>query len=734
MDYQSDPKQEQEYLENTLALVERSLASIITIRDAKVEMLKDLLSRYSSANPEYYNDIPITESLIQLYTKRIRGYMSAQSKPYFGRILFDSQGESCNFYIGKIGIMDLDDMNNADNMAGAASVSSEASADTKALAVIDWRAPVSDLYYSTSFGKSGYEAPGGYIEADIHLKTAFEIEGGKITGIYDSDVMANDELLLKYLSSNKDTVLTDIVATIQQEQNDIIRLSPEKTVIVQGVAGSGKTTVAIHRVSYLLYNYDPFLNADNVYVIASGKLFLNYMTSMLPDLDVPEIRQGTLFDFLSDYIREYDPKFKCVPIADGTMPNVSTVRNDIENINRYFLAYEKSFYEKEGDLTLFGVEIVSKEFLLQFIRINRGHGLLDRAQLLDKLVAERLTKQKPAIIAYILSHQDEPAVVDLCTSVLQLQGAAILEEEVNKRFSRLVSKYKNQYFSKLKRLNYLKLYETLRPEGNAAPKTKAVPGAKAKPGAAMPFSIPQLSALALVVSHLRLNDSANEIRHIVIDEAQDFGLFTYCCLEQIFQKANFTLVGDVMQVIGQSGLQSWDGVLDYAFHGDADFRTLTKSYRNTIEISAFAQSLVFAHGDTPLYIEPVIRHGRQVCFYKPADVPAQVGAILAESRENGYHICAVICADASAAGRLHEAIGADNGLMLLDQSLDALERGSYILSLDDAKGLEFDLVILPDFDAYDLDGAGLKRAYVAATRALHELHILSDNAFFEGVV
>ncbi|MCL1805473.1 MAG: ATP-binding domain-containing protein [Clostridiales bacterium] len=726
MDYQSDPGKEREHLSATLALVERSLASIVRVRDAKVEMLRDLLSRYSSATPEYYNDVPITESLIRLYTKMIRGYEAARYKPYFGRIIFDAEGGVNNYYIGKVGITDFDDTD---------------SPDAKALAVIDWRAPVSDLYYSTSFGKTGYMAPGGYIEADVRLKTAFDIEGGEMTGVYDSDVMANDELLIKYLSGNKDTVLTDIVATIQQEQNEIIRLSPDNNVIVQGVAGSGKTTVAIHRVSFLLYNYDRFLNADNVYVIASGKLFLNYMTSMLPDLDVPEIRQGTLFDFLSDYIREYDPRFNRAERAGGKAPDAGDVRNDMEKISGYFEDYERAFYEKEGDLRFFGVEIASKDFLLEYIQINRGHGILDRAQQLDKVIAERLSRLKGDIVSYILAHKEDPEVSALCAKVMGVHGPAILEEDVGKAYSRLVSTYRNRYFNKLKKLDYRKAYESLAagmwslkpearthsPEARAHGSASQTPEAKAGKG----LRLRELAALALIVSNLRLTGSANDIRHIVIDEAQDFDLFIYCCLERIYRKANFTLVGDVMQEIGESGLQGWDDVRDCAFHGKADFRTLTKSYRNTIEISAFAQALVSAHSDAPLYIEPVIRHGREVCVYPPEDedIGGRIASLLTEAKGNGYHICAVICADGATARRLHKKAGADCGLRLLDQSLDALERGNYVLSLDDAKGLEFDLVILPDFDAYDLGGAGLKRAYVAVTRALHELHVFSANTF-----
>ena len=689
MEYKSDIDQEREHLKSTIAVVEQSLAAIIKERAEKAELLKELLTKFTSAAPEFYNDIPITQALVELYTKMIRGYSAASTKPYFGKIIFDSEGGNNILYIGKYGVSDF-------YKSGA-----------EKPIVVDWRAPVSELYYSTSFGETGYDANGEYIEADVHLKTSFDIEKGSLLGFYDSDVMANDELLIKYLSQNKDSVLTDIVATIQQDQNTIIRLTPYKNVIVQGVAGSGKTTVAIHRISYLLYNFSEALSPENVYVIASGKLFLNYMTSMLPDLDVPEIQQGTLFEFLSDYIQAYDPKFKCTQAANDKAPDIDDVTAIFADINHYFETYETEFYEKEGDAKFFDIEFFSKRAALDYIRSHRRHGILDRSQNLDTFVMDNLYKLKDTIIAYISARKDEPDMQKFCVETLKLDAGFIFEEDVTRHFSRLAAKYKNYYSKELKKLNYLEVYATLR-----AQKGKS-------------FSTRELAVLSLIVSKMRFNEIERSIRHIVIDEAQDFDLLIYSCIEQIFTNAKFTLVGDVMQSISDSGLQSWDEIRDYVFKGDADFRTLTKSYRNTIEISDFACGLVAEHSDVPLYIEPVIRHGREVCFYPPEDAARQTALLLDQAQENGYNMCAVICADDTAAHRLYNKLKSHCTIKLLDQALGTLEQGNYILSLKDAKGLEFDVVILPDFDAYDLHGIGLRNAYVAITRALHELHVFS---------
>ena len=238
----------------------------------------------------------------------------------------------------------------------------------------------------------------------------------------------------------------------------------------------------------------------------------------------------------------------------------------------------------------------------------------------------------------------------------------------------------------------------------------------------------------LMVIELKLLSSARTIRHIVIDEAQDFSELIYYCLSSVFTKANFTLVGDVMQNISDGGLASWYDVNSFVFSGEADFRTLKKSYRNTIEISAFAKNLVSEYSGTPLYIEPVIRHGRNVCFYDTKDANEKILAILTQLARNSYHICAVIFKDDQSADRFSKEIGymaAESGLRIarLSRESENLKSGNYILSLKDAKGLEFDGVIIPDFDSYDLKKitGDLKRVYVAITRALHELHILTDS-------
>lgn len=188
--------------------------------------------------------------------------------------------------------------------------------------VIDWRAPIATVYYENSLGACSYQVKNeGTYQIDLTRKRTYEIAEDELTDFYDSDVVANDDLLTKYLAKNKKAVLGEIIATIQQEQNEIIRKSPRQNVIVQGVAGSGKTTVAMHRISYILYNYGEEYRPEDFYIVGSNRILLNYITSVLPDLDVYGIRQMTMEQLFTRLLYEDwdEASMEIKPLERGDM-------------------------------------------------------------------------------------------------------------------------------------------------------------------------------------------------------------------------------------------------------------------------------------------------------------------------------------------------------------------------------------------------------------------------------
>lgn len=203
-------------------------------------------------------------------------------KPYFARIDFKNEKEKLTdiCYIGKVGIINYDNK----------------------IVVVDWRAPISSLYYDSNVGKATYKVEDDMVDGELLLKRQYNIENQALLSFNDVDAVSNDELLKPYLGVSADVRLKNIVSTIQSEQNEIIRSDIHKNLIIQGVAGSGKTTVALHRIAYLVYNYKDTISNNQYMVIGPNKFFINYISSVLPDLDVNDVRQYDLIEFTNNYL------------------------------------------------------------------------------------------------------------------------------------------------------------------------------------------------------------------------------------------------------------------------------------------------------------------------------------------------------------------------------------------------------------------------------------------------
>ena len=254
---------EEQYLARTLKVIHNNIENYGRDVARMRTQIDDMQEHFHDDNPELINTLENTMTLHDSLYRALERNERALKKPYFGRIIFhdETYDKDESLYVGKGGI----------------------SKDATTLVVVDWRAPVANAYYENGLGKCSYSSPdGSQIHIDLKLKRTYEIEEGKLLNLFDSEVISNDDLLTKYLAQNKQAVLGDIVATIQQEQNAIIRKSPYHNVIVQGVAGSGKTTVAMHRISYILYNYAERFRQDDFYFVGSNRILLNYITGVLP--------------------------------------------------------------------------------------------------------------------------------------------------------------------------------------------------------------------------------------------------------------------------------------------------------------------------------------------------------------------------------------------------------------------------------------------------------------------
>ena len=273
--------------------------------DEKEAKLKSTLSNTSSL---YSKEDFIRAHLIYVNEKQLKNIAKIKDAPYFARIDFTENGEQKeNLYIGKSSILDDE--------------------GTKPI-VVDWRAPISNLYYDGRIGKSSYKVDDREIEGIISLKRQYFIKNQTLEKYTDIDLKANDELLQNALSRNADDRLRNIVSTIQEEQNKIIRADMNKPLIVQGVAGSGKTTIALHRIAYLIYNYEKDFKPEEFMIIAPNKFFLNYISNVLPDLGVENVKQYTFEDFA------WQVTGKKLKISDSNEKLVTIVNKDFNSINK----------------------------------------------------------------------------------------------------------------------------------------------------------------------------------------------------------------------------------------------------------------------------------------------------------------------------------------------------------------------------------------------------------------
>lgn len=630
--------------------------------DERHAKTQELFKAMQGGDVELYNQMMTSASLEEHAANQLRKNRAAYDNPYFGRIDYlDVETEKeAKVYIGKNGVF----------------------RNRTEVVIADWRAPISSVYYENEIGEGCYHLPDGEeFPINLYLKRTYDIDKGVLKGYYDSDVASNDALLVQYLSKNKDAVLGDIIATIQKEQNEIIRESPFKNILVQGVAGSGKTTVAMHRISYILYNYKERFTSNEFCIIGGNDLLLSYITSGLPELDVHDVKQKRMDAMLTHLLkREWTKKNKVTePIADAA---VRSRMNFMLRLELYLLHMREQYMD--------GRDLKDNEL----------------GTILTGTSIERLTVENPEYSIYRL--------------------LVTLDERVRTRIKFLSPEGEKEYF--LKKCREYKDYYKNRAVGKSIYEVysdflseyeKEFPGsldleAHEKRAAAGEYDIYDVAALVLIYYRVKQKKEDEEFGQIFIDEAQDFGITTYYALKKVLPACYFTIMGDVSQNINyETGMNDWEDMRKWILTGEKDvFRLLSKSYRNTIEISEYAGKILEKASFGRYRIEPVIRHGIPVQEYEVSGEEGmykKAQEVIAKAQEKGYASIAVVCRDET------EAAWVEKWLTEIT-----------VLPVRMTKGLEFDVVLLWNPRALQEipDQKTAKLLYVAATRALHELHIL----------
>ena len=673
-------EEEEAQLAKVIGIAEQNLGQAKADIRLANEDLADLMETYDAKEAEGLALWNNATAKLNAYQHGMARLEKARKKPYFGRIDFQDPRLSFleSYYIGRVGISD----------------------EKAEPVVLDWRAPISSVYYENSTGPCSYTVSSeGTFSIDLKRKRTYEIENDHLKDFFDSDVVANDELLTKYLAKNKKAVLGEIIATIQQEQNLIIRRSPKTNLIVQGVAGSGKTTVAMHRISYILYNYEEDFRPEDFYIIGSNRILLNYITSVLPELDVYGIRQMTMEQlFIRLLYEDWDEEKYMVHTIDR-----ADEKNSIKGGSGWF-------FDLENFCRTYEAEQIPREP----VRLEKTGTLLLDAEYIDNYCREQSTlsmEGKMCMLNEILLAKFENEV-----SGKEVTFPAREKKALKRKYEKYFGdgKWKGSIFD---------LYSQFLEQ--QAEKGKAVE---------MPensFDVYDLAALAYLYKRIKENDPVREASHVVIDEAQDFGMMAYQVLHYCLRDCTYTIMGDTSQNIHFSyGLNDWEELKKLILTGTYDaFGVLRKSYRNTVEISDFANEIL-RHGDFAIYpVEPVLRHGTTVQKEAFADEAALLAAGVQKIKawqEQGYETIAVVCRDEAEAAATARKL--KKYVPVVEENLETAEFGEGVMVLPVAytKGLEFDAVLLldPTEEKYPENDGQVKLLYVAATRALHELAVL----------
>ena len=689
---------EEAHLTQTIEITQQNLDKNIAQEQSLKEDIHTLLETYGPKDVEALSLIDNTKLMYETVKRDRSRLEKARKKPYFGRIDFydeDSKKDEA-LYIGRVGIS----KNIIDKV------------------VIDWRAPVASVYYENAVGPCEYTVQNEKTYAiDLLMKRTYEIENDTLKDFYDSDVVANDELLTKYLAKNKKAVLGEIIATIQKEQNEIIRKSPKQNVIVQGSAGSGKTTVAMHRISYILYNYDKEFRPEDFYIIGSNRILLNYITGVLPDLDVYGIRQMTMEQLFTRLLYEdWDEKTMHVHALEkeDSFIHIKGTLFWFQNLEEYCRKLEEETILAE-DISL---EVPVKAGSVGKTSSKVIFQKTGKILLTAEAIADYLNENKEVSIQNKIAMLNKRVMAKVYN---EITGKDIRYEADDKR--EIQKKYRWYFGGKEWKTSIFELYADFLEEQRLKGYQLPVPEND--------FDVYDLAALAYLYKRVKETELVREASHVVIDEAQDFGMMVYSVLKFCMKNCTFTIMGDVSQNIHYGyGLNDWEALRRLFLTGPYDsFELLRKSYRNTIEISNFAMRIL-QHGNFPVYpVEPIIRHGKDVTMAQLSD-DKELYSYAAEQvkhwQKEGLETIAIVCRDEKEAERVKKKLG--KKLSVTGDDLENTEFGSGVMILQVAytKGLEFDAVLLfdPSRKKYPSDDAHVKLLYVAATRALHELAVL----------
>lgn len=637
----------------------------------------------------------------------------AKNCPYFGRINFQSLGSNkmLPIYIGKSAITDNNN-----------------------LVVYDWRSSICSLYYDSEIGPVSYNSSSGIQNGNLLLKRQIIIKDGHLINVIDSNLVTDDELLLPYLNANVDNKMKTIISSIQKEQNFIIRLN-NQDIIVQGVAGSGKSSVALHRIAYLIYAMKDQIKSNDFLVIGPNDYFLNYISSVLPELESKPVEQKTLLELMNDYLNTNLSLSEEVLLnspKQQMQKNISLFKGSFEYCNLLDVFFKRCIDGNEivtDDFKIDGKVVFSANMIRErLFGDDKKHFYFDRTRKYYKA----LFKEKKEEIYTELNEEYRSVYINLPMDDPVRKEYVKKSTELKKQVKQQGAKLLDKYFKSINKsclALYVSFISELDQVETSLNKEEMMMLQKDTLKSIRKKQIPSEDIPALLYLNYRLTNKKMDYKNIVIDEAQDYSIFTYYVLKKIFANAKFNIYGDLAQAIyPYKGIGSWEELNKCVFDNKCTLLELSKSYRTTTEITETANSVLNALGLH--YANPVIRHGSEVDYSDINDNPEIKVNKIKEWIDLGYQKIAIICKN--------ELESKEEQSKLLNMGINSqyisgkdekFTNGVFVLSVASAKGLEFDCTIINNASAniYDINNdVDMHLLYVALTRALHEQIVIYD--------
>ncbi len=705
---------------------------------------KVIESNLSGLSTNYEKDSYVRAQLVYVGNKKLKDLKKIKTKPYFARIDFTAKGEDLEkLYIGKLSVLD---------------------SKSQRPIIIDWRAPISNLYYDGRVGKSSYDSPGGKVEGNISLKRQYFIQDGELEKYSDIDLKANDEALQVALEEKADDRLKNIVATIQGEQNNIIRADMNKALVVQGVAGSGKTTIALHRIAYLIYNCDKEFDPEDFMIIAPNKFFLNYISNVLPDLGVENVKQYTFEDLAYEIIG------KRLKISDSNEKLVTIVNKEFDEINNGDVdtiikeSKIKSSIEFKNQVDGFLKELEEnylpkKDFILENVRIMRYENIqkLFTETYKDLDFEKRINEVKKHVFSKIKNNKEiiEKTITakrtarinamlkeDLTEEEKREKRIEIFEEteKVLKRLDKDDIKIVDFYFSEINRKDAIEYYKDFIYKYIFDKLDNEILGSYLVRNTMRNLNKGEVTfedLAPIIYIHYKIYGSKvkSKLRHVIVDEAQDYGEFQFSMLKTILKSNSMTILGDIAQgVHSYRGIENWKKFIDVEFpDGDVIYTTLEKTYRTTKDIMKKANEVIekLPEFEKQFIVkgQPVIDRKDSIHIEKMQNEDETIKACMERIEEytkQGFKSMAIIGKDMNECKTIKKKIDKYNKNIKLIQSKDSeYNAGISIVPSYLAKGLEFDGVILFNVndENYKNTVLDIKLLYVAITRAMSKLDV-----------